>query len=148
MYLGKCEMNIYYQKNLENITSSQLSNFCVGWKHPISGTEMYEILNNSYRFVLALDGDKVVGFVNSLSDGLKFAFIPMLEVLPNYKNHGIGSMLLNNLFDELEHIQNIDLTCDEDLQRFYDKFGMLKSKGMVFRKYLSKEEIEWYKNNM
>jgi len=43
---------------------------------------------------LALDDNQVVGFVNSLSDGLKFAFIPMLEVLPDYKKQGIGSNLL------------------------------------------------------
>lgn len=140
-------MSINYQNSLTNITSEQLSRFCVGWKYPISGAEMYEILNNSYRFVLALDDNQVVGFVNSLSDGLKFAFIPMLEVLPDYKKQGIGSNLLKVLFDELNHIQNIDLTCDVELQKFYDKFGMLKSNGMVFRKYLSKEEIEWYKNN-
>ncbi len=140
-------MSINYQKSLTNITSEQLSHFCVGWKHPISGDEMYKILNNSYRFVLALDNNKVVGFVNSLSDGLKFAFIPMLEVLPEYKNQGIGSSLLEILFDELKDIENIDLTCDVQLQKFYYKFGMLKSNGMVFRKYLSKEEIEWCRNN-
>lgn len=140
-------MGIHYQKNLTNITEEQLSHFCVGWKHPISGADMYKILKNSYRFVLALNNNRVVGFVNSLSDGIKFAFIPMLEVVPAYKKQGIGSSLLKILFDELDHIQNIDLTCDVKLQEFYGKFGMLKSNGMVFRKYLSKEEIERYRCN-
>lgn len=96
---------------------------------------MYAILKNSYRFVLAKHENNVVGFVNALSDGLKFAFIPMLEVLPEYKRRGIGTKLLNILFEELKNIQNIDLTCDKELQPFYEKFGMVKSCGMVLRKY-------------
>jgi len=36
----------------------------------------------------------------------------------------------------LEDIICIDLTCDIQMQGFYEQFGMLKSHGMVFRKYL------------
>jgi len=36
-------MGINYQNSLTNITSEQLSRFCVGWKYPISGAEMYEM---------------------------------------------------------------------------------------------------------
>ena len=92
-------MHIQYQNNLTGVTAEQLSHFCVGWRYPISGEEMYAILNRSYCFVLAKDENNVVGFVNALSDGIKFAFIPMLEVLPEYKNLGIGTKLLNILFE-------------------------------------------------
>lgn len=134
-------MCVHYQDNLTGITSGQLSCFCVGWKYPISGEEMYKILQNSYAFVLARDKKNVIGFVNALSDGIKFAFIPMLEVLPNYKNQGIGTRLMNILLDKLHDIQNVDLTCDAELQNFYGKFGMLKSNGMILRKYLTREAI-------
>lgn len=140
-------MNIIYQTDLSDITQDNLSCFCVGWRYPITGSEMYQILQNSYSFVLAIHDNRVVGFVNALSDGVKFAFIPMLEVQPEYKNKGIGSKLLEVLFENLKDIPNIDLTCDAQLQAFYSKFGMLKSHGMVLRKYLTKEEIEWYRNN-
>ena len=108
---------------------------------------MYAILNRSYCFVLAKDENNVVGFVNALSDGIKFAFIPMLEVLPEYKNLGIGTKLLNSLFETLNDIPNIDLACNQNLQAFYENFGMLKSHGMVFRKYLTEEEIKQYRKN-
>mgnify|MGYP001035906081 CR=1 FL=1 len=140
-------MHLHYQDDLTGITREQLSCFCVGWKYPLNGEELYKILQNSYTFVLAVDGNRVVGFVNALSDGLKFAFIPMLEVLPDYKNQGIGTKLMTRLLDRLHDIQNIDLTCDIDLQTFYDKFGMLKSNGMVLRKYLTAEEAKAYRNN-
>ncbi len=48
----------------------------------------------------------------------------------------------------MKDIQNIDLTCDKELQDFYGKFGMLKSHGMIFRKYLTADEVEWYRNNL
>ncbi len=58
--------------------------FCVGWKAPIVKEKLYSILKSSYAFMLAIDEDKncITGFVNALSDGLYFAFIPMLEVKP------------------------------------------------------------------
>ena len=71
----------------------------------------------------------------------------MLEVLPEYKHRGIGTQLLNILFEELKNIQNIDLTCDKELQPFYEKFGMVKSCGMALRKYWTAEEIERYKRS-
>lgn len=135
---------IKYQSDLNNITADKLSCFCVGWQQPLSGENLKLILENSYRFILAVDAgnDTVVGFVNSLSDGVCFAFIPMLEVLPAYKNMGIGTAMLNRLFAELDTISCIDLTCDTDLQAYYERFGMLKSHGMVFRKFLSAEQID------
>ena len=129
---------IEYKKDLTNIVSDQLSGFFVGWKQPLSKEKHYQILKNSEYIILAFDTreEKVVGFVNALSDEVRFAFIPMLEVLPEYQNRGIGTKLMEILLSDLENISNIDLTCDPELQNFYERFGMLKSRGMVIRKYL------------
>jgi ribosomal protein S18 acetylase RimI-like enzyme len=62
----------------------------------------------------------------------------MLEVLPDYKNRGIGSELMKRLLTNLEHIDCIDLTCDSNIQPFYEKFSMLRSNGMVIRRYLDR----------
>ena len=87
---------IVYQTDLHDVSSGQLSNFCVGWKNPLRGDTLLKILENSYRRELALDNEKqqVVGFVNSLSDDIHFAFIPMMEVLPEYQNKGIGKRIM------------------------------------------------------
>ena len=61
----------------------------------------------------------------------------MLEVLPKFQHAGIGSNLMTKLLDELGEIDCIDLTCDIKLQDFYSRFDMLKSNGMVIRRYLS-----------
>ncbi|NQT60504.1 MAG: GNAT family N-acetyltransferase [Bacteroidetes bacterium] len=129
---------ILYKTDLVGIATEQLKNFFVGWKEPLLPEDHMQILQNSYRFVLAIDieTNMVVGFINALSDKIQFAFIPMLEVLPDYQNKGIGTKLMEILLSKLVHIDCIDLTCDPEKQSFYERFNMLKSHGMVIRRYL------------
>jgi len=131
---------IVYKTDLNGITKDQLKGFFVGWKDPLTPEKHLEILQNSYIFVLAVDNEKnnVVGFVNALSDKLQFAFIPMLEVLPNFQNKGIGSKLMGIILSNLEHIDCVDLTCDPELQPFYERFKLLRSRGMVIRRYMER----------
>ena len=128
---------ITYYTNLDHITEKDLEGFFVGWKAPLSCQQHYKILENSNYIVLAYDKNKkrVVGFVNALSDEVSFAFIPLIEVLPEFQNKGIGTELLKRMLELLDDISNIDLTCDLELQSFYERFGMLKSTGMILRKY-------------
>lgn len=127
-----------YLTNVQGITPEQLQGFCVGWRRPLTPTQLHQILRNSSYLVLALDKEthQVIGFINALSDEVNFAFVPMLEVLPPYQKRGTGSELMRRLLAQLEHITCIDLTCDPDMQPFYERFDMLRSHGMVIRKYL------------
>lgn len=127
-----------YITSVQEISPDQLQGFCVGWRQPLTPTQLHQILENSSYLVLALDQEtnRVIGFVNALSDEVNFAFIPMLEVLPPYQKRGIGSELVLRLLAHLGHITCIDLMCDADMQPFYERFGMLRSQGMVIRKYL------------
>ena len=127
---------IKYIDHINEITIGQLHGFFVGWKLPITSECHYEILRGSTHFIVALDEneDKAIGFITALSDSVLSAFIPLLEVLPQYKNRGIGSELLRRMLEKLDNISNIDLTCDPDLQPFYERFKMARSSGMILRK--------------
>lgn len=129
---------IIYKTDLKGITIEQLEGFFVGWRAPLTKEQHYEVLKNSNYIVLAYDTEKsrVVGFINALSDKMHFAFIPMLEVLPKYQNLGIGTELMHEMLKSLDKIQCIDLTCDIEMQGFYEKFNMFKSHGMIIRKYI------------
>jgi len=122
--------------SIENISPRNLRGFFVGWKHPLSPEQHYQILKNSSYVVLAYDtdNDRVVGFINALSDEVNFAFIPMIEVLPDYQKKGIGTQLIYKMLSLLDHISCIDLTCDPVMQSFYKRFNMIESNGMVIRK--------------
>lgn len=126
---------ITYTDALDNITPEQLQGFFVGWPNPPSPETHLQVLEGSYKIWLALDGEQVVGFINAISDGVLAAFIPNLEVLPDYQGQGIGSELLKRMLESLSHLYSIDLTCDDNVQAFYKKLGMHKAGGMVWRNY-------------
>ena len=129
-------MNIKYIDNINMINSNQLEGFFVGWKMPLTPERHYALLCGSTHFIVALVNDKVVGFITALSDGVASSFIPLIEVLPEYQKQGIGSELMMRMLAKLEDITNVDITCDPELQSFYARFNMLRSTGMVLRKYL------------
>lgn len=131
-------MMIEYIDTLDNLEAFLLEGFCDGWKKPLSTVQLSAVINNSTFKVLAVDlsEKKVVGIITALSDQVNWAFIPYIEVLPTYQKQGIGRELMHRMLAKLNHINCIDLTCDPDMQAFYEKFGMLKSEGMVIRNYL------------
>lgn len=128
---------IEYKNTLDNITPDNLDGFFVGWPNPPSVTKHYELLEKSAYIWLAVDNEtkNVVGFITAISDEVLAAYIPLLEVLPEYKGKGIGKRLIENMLSTLSEFYMIDLLCDQDLQEYYESFNMLRSQGMIFRNY-------------
>ncbi len=126
---------IEYKKCLENLNSSQLKGFFVGWPNPPGNEAFLKLLKGSYRIVLAIEDKKVIGFITAISDGVLSAYIPLLEVLPEYQSKGIGQQLISKMKEELSHLYMIDLLCDEELIPYYEKQGMMKATGVVIRNY-------------
>lgn len=126
-----------YKYNLDDISSDMLKGFFVDWPNPPSPQTHYKLLENSSKVVIAIDEEfkQVVGFITAISDGVLSAYIPFLEVLPAYKNRGIGKELIKRMLNELSTIYMIDLCCDDDLIPLYEKYGMIRSNGMLVRNY-------------
>ncbi|MBA3870256.1 MAG: GNAT family N-acetyltransferase [Anaerolineae bacterium] len=126
-----------YTDSLDGMNADKLNGFFVGWSNPPTPETHLRILQGSSHIVLALDDKtgQVVGFITAISDGVSAAYIPHLEVLPTHQQHGIGSELVKRMFDALRHIYMIDLTCDPELQPFYERFGMRPLTAMIIRNY-------------
>jgi ribosomal protein S18 acetylase RimI-like enzyme len=127
--------HIRYSTSPADITPQMLHGFFEGWRHPLTPDQHLRLLQQSTHCILAIDQDtgQVVGFINALTDGILSAFIPLLEVLPAYRHQGIGTQLLQRLLATLAHYPNIDLTCDPDLQPFYQRHGFIPSTAMIRR---------------
>jgi ribosomal protein S18 acetylase RimI-like enzyme len=128
---------IKYVYTSEGIMPQQIQGFFEGWPDPPSPETHLRLLANSDEIVLAMDektGD-VVGFITAISDNVLSAYIPFLEVLPEYRDQGIGSELVRRMLDRLKDLYMVDLLCDSDLQAFYASLGMLPATGMMIRKY-------------
>lgn len=126
-----------YKNSLNGISSDMLEGFFVDWPNPPNSQTHLLLLKKSSKVIIAIDDqtNQVVGFITAISDGVLSAYIPFLEVLPEYKNKGIGKELVNRMLKELDDIYMIDLCCDDDLIPYYDKLGMMKTNGMVLRNY-------------
>ncbi|MBS4218805.1 GNAT family N-acetyltransferase [Bacillus sp. FJAT-49711] len=126
-----------YKNTLDGISADMLTGFFVDWPNPPNPQTHLKLLKNSSNVVIAIDEtvNQVVGFITAISDGILSAYIPFLEVLPEYKNKGIGQELVSRMLTELNHIYMIDLCCDDDLVSYYEKFGMYRTNGMIFRNY-------------
>jgi ribosomal protein S18 acetylase RimI-like enzyme len=115
---------IEYVTDAAGVEPEHLRGFFVGWPTPPSPERHLEILYGSSHVVLAREGLQVVGFVTAISDGVISAYIPLLEVLPEYQGRGIGAELVRRLLAELEGLYMVDLSCDEDVVGFYERLGL------------------------
>lgn len=129
---------IQYTDSLDSIDAGQLGEgFFAGWPNPPSTETHLRMLRGSAHVWLALDDEHgdVVGFVNAIGDGVLTAYIPLLEVLPDYQGRGIGSELMRRMLATLSETYMVDLLCDAELQPYYERLGMRRSTGMLVRNY-------------
>ncbi len=64
------------------------------WSSAKKPKELYNALMNSHSLVSAWDKEKLVGLINSITDGYLVVYYPHLLVLPKYQKQGIGLNLL------------------------------------------------------
>ncbi len=81
-----------------------------------------------------MDRTKVVGFVNGISNG-HMAYIPLLEVLPEYQGRGIGTEMAKRVIVESGQQYGVDTACDDDVVPFYERLGFKRGNAMVLRNY-------------
>jgi len=126
---------IYYTDDLASVREDMLHGFFVGWPRRPSAAQHLAVLRGSYRSVVAIDDadDRVVGFVNMLSDGVLTAFIPWLEVLPGYQEQGVGGELMRRILDGTDRFYSVDLVCDAALVPYYERFGMRGAASTLLR---------------
>ena len=130
-------MNIIYCDDLEGISPSMLEGFFVGWPNPPKPETHLKLLQGSDAVVLAKDEEtgRVVGFITAVTDHVLTAFLPLLEVLPEYQGQGIGGELVDRMADKLQHLYAVDLICDEGLVGYYEKRGFRPGRSMMLRNY-------------
>lgn len=122
-----------YSTTVESITADQLNGFFEGWPQKPSREKHLSILRSSSCCVLAYDDHKLVGFITAITDEVLAAYIPLLEVLPEYRGQGIGSELVRQMLKQLDGYYMIDLVCDDSNRKFYEKLGMKAVTGMILR---------------
>lgn len=95
----------------------------VGWNR--MEKEYGNPLMTSFFHIAVYDEDQLVGYVDSVSNGVTDAYIQDLIVRPDYQGKGIGTDLMKKMIASLKekHIYMISVIFEESLKPFYDRFG-------------------------
>jgi GNAT superfamily N-acetyltransferase len=118
-----------YQEGLD----LRVTDFFEGWPAPPTRAVFRAALRGSFAVEFATVDGRVIGFVHTISDGVAAAFIPWLEVVPDYRGRGVGAALLRRILDRLGHLYSVDLVCDRPLVAYYQRFGLAPIQGMGLR---------------
>jgi ribosomal protein S18 acetylase RimI-like enzyme len=129
---------VRYEETAIDIRPQQLKGFFDGWPTRPSPETHLALLRGSGVIVLAIDSqtDAVVGFVTAISDRVLSAYIPLLEVLPSYRNQRIGSELVARLLARLGDIYMVDVVCDAEILPFYERLGFRAGASAMIRRRL------------
>lgn len=128
---------IIYTESSDGINPADLQGFFVGWPNPPSPEVHLKLIAGSDHVVLAKDDEsgRVIGFITAITDGVLSAYIPLLEVLPEFQGRGIGQELAKRMIHKLNTLYMVDLLCDVNVQPFYEALGLQKAHGMCLRNY-------------
>lgn len=96
----------------------------VGWYSGKFPEKLRQAFSHSSRVLSAWDGDRLVGLIRGLDDGVWQATIDCLLVHPAYQGRHIASTLLRRLLAIYESFLYIDVVPDEKRNvGFYQKHG-------------------------
>lgn len=135
-------INIIYKNNYEFFEEEVRHLYeDAGW---IGYTNNMQILMQAIRkslmTVSAWDGDKLVGLIRIVGDGLTIIYIQDIIVLESHKRMGIGSKLLKYALENYSDVhQKVLLTDDtEETRTFYEANGFSscdKGQTVAFAKF-------------
>lgn len=113
-------------KQIKDFDSDQLQELflSVEWFSGNFPEKLQTALHNSSKVISVWDGNKLVGLIRGLDDGIWQATIDCLLVNPAYQGRGIASTLLKYLLNEYSDFLYIDVVPDEKKNvSFYEKHG-------------------------
>jgi ribosomal protein S18 acetylase RimI-like enzyme len=96
-----------------------------GWQTTADAEDLMLALHNSWLTLSAYDQDQLVGFGRVVSDGVLYAMIYDLIVLPEYQGKGIGKAILEKLLNrcKMQGIPKVQLFSAKGKILFYERFG-------------------------
>jgi spermidine synthase len=83
------------------------------------------IVTGSHCFVLACEGNEIIGMGRAISDGISDAYIQDVAVLPEFRGQGVGTFVVKEILKQLraDGLQWIGLIAGRQSHPFYRKIG-------------------------
>lgn len=102
----------------------------VGWTNYTNRPEkLAKAYQNSLCVLGAYDGDKRIGVVRAVGDGISIVFVQDLLVLPEYQRQGVGTRLLRAILEQFADVYQIELLTDDTSKTtaFYESLGLTRA---------------------
>ena len=125
-------MNIKYKEKKE-FTAKELQNLflSVNWSSGHYPDKLVIAMKNSGSVFSAYDGEKLVGLINVLDDGVMTAYIHYLLISPEYQHIGIGAQLIKMVENKYQSYLRIVLIAYEKEVGFYEHCGFKSGEEKV-----------------
>ena len=116
--------NIQY-KTTKNFSESELKELflSVNWSSGNYPEKLVKAMENSSSVFSAWNGDKLVGLINILDDGIMTAYAHYLLITPEYQHIGIGENLIKLVAEKYKDYLRIILIAYDKEIGFYEHCG-------------------------
>lgn len=120
-------MSIEY-KDIRDFTPQQLERLflSVEWSSGHFPDKLTAAMKNYETVVSAWDGEKLVGMICAMDDGIMTAYIHYLLVDPEYQDMSIGRTLVETVKEKYKDYLRIVLVAYDKEAHFYEKCGFKK----------------------
>jgi len=121
-------MNIEY-KEIHEFTSEQLEDLflSVEWSSGHYPDMLVEAMKNLKTVFSAWDGDKLIGMICAMDDGIMNAYVHYLLVNPQYHGKTVGRTLVAKMKDYYKDYLRVAVIAYDDELHFYEQCGFVKS---------------------
>lgn len=108
----------------------------VEWSSGQYPDKLVTAMKNYETVFTAWDGDKLVGLISAMDDGVMTAYVHYLLVRPDYQRLGIGRTLVEKIKDAYKDYLRIALVAYNSGLEFYEECGFKKSEN-AFPMYIT-----------
>ncbi len=104
-----------------------------GWDKRVSDEERFrQMLENASRSIVAVDGERVIGFARALTDGVSNGYIGTVVVADDKRGSGIGREMVKRLMGDDPAITWV-LRAGHGSEPFWKKMGFATSEVAMER---------------
>lgn len=95
-----------------------------GWGHRTGSPEHFaQLIKNSQRTAVAVQGEQIIGFARGISDGLSNGYLSMVVVDDQHRRAGIGRALVEHIMGDNPEITWVLRAGREGAEVFFASLG-------------------------